>query len=164
MSVSPKVSHEAASEFLHPSEATAATDSLDSSRQGDDWESIEGAGACFYHLPPPSVIREYEAVRPGTAKWLLRMAEQRIQQRRQRALDALAESYRWRRLVAWLLFGTALAVLAAAMILSAEGHSEAAIGMVGGWTTVVAIAACLAWLRQHRLGAWSRLAIRDKGA
>lgn len=164
MSVYTNVPHEATSKFMDTSGATDAIDNLDSSRHGDDWESVGGAGANFGHLPPPSVIRAYEAVRPGTAEWLLRMAEQRIQQRRQQALDALAESYRWKRLVAWLLFGTALAVLATAMILSAGGHSEAAIGMVGGWTTVVAIAACLAWLRQHRLGAWSRPRIRDKGA
>lgn len=125
-------------------------------------EPVAGAGAYFGHLPPPSMIRAYEAVRPGTGEWLLRMAEQRIQQRRQQALDALAESYRWKRLVAWMLFGTALAVLAAAIILSAGGHSEAAIRMVGGWTTVVAIVACIAGLRRHHVGAWSRPENRDK--
>lgn len=162
MSVSTNVPHEATTKFPHHCEATVTTDTLDSSRPGDDWEDVEGAGANFYHLPPPSMIRAYEAVRPGTGEWLLRMAEERIQQRRQEALDALAESYRWKRLVAWLLIGTALAVLAAAMILLAKGHPDAAIGTVVGWTTVVAIAACLAWLRRHNVGAWSRPAIRDK--
>lgn len=162
MSVSTNVPHEATSEFPRQSEATVAIDSSNLSCHGDDRESLEGAGAYSGHLPPPSMMRAYEAVHPGTAEWLLRMAEQRIQQRRQQALDALAESYRWKRLVAWLLFGTALAVLAAAMILLAKGHPDAAIGMVGGWTTVVAIAACLAWLRRHNVGAWSRPENRDR--
>lgn len=142
MSVSTNVSHEATSELQHTDEPTVSTRGLDSSRHGDGGESVMEEVAYSGHLPPPSVIRAYEAVRPGTADWLLRMAEQRIQQRQQHALDALAQSYRWRRLVAWLLFGTVLAVIAVAVILFAKGHSQAAIGVAGGWTTV-AIATCL---------------------
>ncbi len=162
MNVSTNVSHEATSESLRAGEATDATDSLDSSRHVDGREAVEGAIANLGDLPSPSIIRAYEAVHPGTAEWLLRMAEQRIQQRRQQALDALAESYRWKRLVAWLLFASALAVLAAAVILFANGHPEAAIRMVGGWTSVVAVAACLGYLRRLDLGAWSRGAMRAK--
>lgn len=161
MNVSTNVLHEATSESTHTGESTDATDSLDSSRQVDGWASVAGAAAYLGDLPSHSIIRAYEAVHPGTAEWLLRMAEQRIQQRRRQALDASAESYRRKRLVTWLLFGTTLAVLAAAMILSAKGHPEAAIGMAGGWTSVVAVAACLGYLRRLDLSAWSRRAIRD---